>query len=68
MINVSLDGGQTPFVIVQTKTVVPAAIAVTGEFWEAVFVIVAPPEAIVQIPVPTEGRFAERTDDDEQIV
>ena len=57
IVTVSLDGGQTPLLIVHTNVFAPTLSPVTPEVGSLGVVTTAVPAVTVHIPVPTVGVF-----------
>ena len=62
MVTVSLDVGQTPLLIVQTKVFVPTDRPVTPEPGAEGVVTIPLPAITVHAPVPTDGVFPARVE------
>ena len=68
MVISSNESAQTPFEIVQRKTLFPTESPDTPEVCKVELSKIAVPEITDQIPVPTVGEFAESIANVEQIV
>ena len=68
MVTLSKDAAQTPFEMVQRKTLFPTESPDKPDVGEVALSKIAVPETIDQSPAPTDGEFAESVATVEQIV
>ena len=64
----SVQGGHDPFVMVHLKVLTPTPNPVTPELGSEGVVTVPDPPTNAHIPTPTDGVFAAKVADEEQVV